>query len=141
MKKNSPVANKGIRNQKIEAVTSEPIKGRTTIDGKGLVVAPGFIDLHQHGQEMESQSVKALDGVTTALELEIGAPDVAQFLKTKERHSLIHYGTSASHPAARALVFGAPLPPREILPKSGPATDQPATPEQIMQIEQRVRSE
>jgi len=44
------VRNVGIRNQKIEAVTSEPIKGRTTIDGKGLVVAPGFIDLHQHGQ-------------------------------------------------------------------------------------------
>jgi N-acyl-D-aspartate/D-glutamate deacylase len=105
------------------------------------VVAPGFIDLHQHGQEMESQRVKALDGVTTALELEVGAPDVAEFLKTKERHSLIHYGTSASHAAARALVFGAPLPPGEILPKSGPATDQPATPEQIMRIEQRLRSE
>jgi hypothetical protein len=85
--------------------------------------------------------VKALDGVTTALELEIGAPDVAQFLKTKEGHSLINYGTSASHPAARALVFGAPLPPGEILPTSGPATDQPATSEQIMRIEQRLRSE
>jgi hypothetical protein len=86
---------------------------------------PGFIDLHQHAQDPASQRVKALDGVTTALELEIGAPDVAQFLKAKEGHSLIHYGTSASHVAARALVFGSPLPPGEILPKSGPATDQP----------------
>ena len=135
------VRNVGIRDGKIVRISSEALSGRRVIHAGGLVVAPGFIDLHQHGQEMESQSVKALDGVTTALELEIGAPDVAQFLKTKEGHSLIHYGTSASHPAARALVFGAPLPPGEILPKSGPATDQPATPEQIMRIEQRLRSE
>jgi N-acyl-D-aspartate/D-glutamate deacylase len=114
------------------------------------VVAPGFIDLHQHGQEMASQRVKALDGVTTALELEIGAPDVAQFLKSKEGHSLIHYGTSASHVAARAAVFGAPLPAEvigphegipEILPKSGPATDLPATPEQIEAMQERLRAE
>jgi N-acyl-D-aspartate/D-glutamate deacylase len=133
--------NIGIRDGKIVRISSEALSGRRVIHATGLVVAPGFIDLHQHGQEMESQRVKALDGVTTALELEIGAPDVAQFLKTKEGHSLIHYGTSASHAAARALVFGAPLPPGEILPKSGPATDQPATPEQIMRIEQRLRSE
>ncbi len=116
----------------------------------GLVVAPGFIDLHQHGQDMASQRVKALDGVTTALELEIGAPDVAQFLKSKEGHSLIHYGTSASHVAARAAVFGAPLPAEvigpkagipDILPKSGAATDLPATPEQIEAIQQRLRAE
>ncbi|MGB7731343.1 MAG: amidohydrolase family protein [Candidatus Acidiferrum sp.] len=135
------VRNVGIRDGKIVRISSEALSGRRIIHAAGLVVAPGFIDLHQHGQEMESQRVKALDGVTTALELEIGAPDVAQFLKTKEGHSLIHYGTSASHAAARALVFGAPLPPGEILPKSGPATDQPATPEQIMRIEQRLSSE
>ena len=53
------------------------------------------------------------------LELEIGAPDVAQFLRAKEGHSLIHYGTSASHEAARALIFGTPVPDREIMAKSG----------------------
>jgi N-acyl-D-aspartate/D-glutamate deacylase len=135
------VRNVGIRDGKIVRISSEALSGRRVIQAGGLVVAPGFIDLHQHGQEIESQRVKALDGVSTALELEIGAPDVAQFLKTKEGHSLINYGTSASHPAARALVFGAPLPPGEILPKSGPATDQPATSEQIMRIEQRLRSQ
>ena len=107
----------------------------------GLVVASGFIDLHEHGQEIESQRVKALDGVTTALELEIGEPDVAQFLKAKEGRSLIHYGSSASHVAARALVFGTPLSEAEILPKSGPATDQPATTEQISRIEKRLQSQ
>jgi N-acyl-D-aspartate/D-glutamate deacylase len=144
------VRNVGIRDGKIVRISSESLSGRRVVHVGGLVVAPGFIDLHQHGQEMESQRVKALDGVTTALELEIGVPDVGRFLKAKEGHSLIHYGSAASHPAARALVFGAPLPAEpalthpgipEILPKSGPATDQTATPEQLAQIQDRLRSE
>ena len=92
--------NVGIRDGKIVRVSSEALSGKRVIHAAGLVVAPGFIDLHQHAQGIESQRVKALDGVTTALELEIGVPDVAEFLKMKERHSLIHYGTSASHVAA-----------------------------------------
>src|SRR5580658_1229345 len=135
------VRNVGIRDGKIARISSEALGGRRVVHASGLVVAPGFIDLHQHGQEMESQRVKALDGVTTALELEIGAPDVAQFLKAKEGRSLIHYGTAASHVAARSLAFGAPLPPREILPKSGPATNQVATPEQIEAMRERLRAE
>ena len=135
------VRNVGIRDGKIARISSEALSGRRVVHASGLVVAPGFIDLHQHGQDLASQRVKALDGVTSALELEIGVPDVAQFLKAKEGHSLIHYGTSASHAAARVLVFEAPLPPGEILPKSGPATDQPATPEQVEAIRQRLRAE
>src|SRR5580693_8209516 len=135
------VRNVGVRDGKIVRVTSEALSGRRVVHAGGLGVAPGFIDLHQHGQEMASQRVKALDGVTAALELEIGAPDVAQFLKSKEGHSLIHYGTSASHVAARAAVFGAPLPAGTILPKSGPATDLPATPEQIEAMRQRLGAE
>jgi imidazolonepropionase-like amidohydrolase len=131
------VRNVGIRDGKIVRVSSEALSGRRIVHASGLVVAPGFIDLHQHGQDLASQRVKALDGVTLALELEIGAPDVAQVLKAKEGHSLIHYGTSASHVAARALVFGAPLLSGAILPKSGPATDQPATPEQIEGMRER----
>ena len=78
--------------------------------------------------------------------MEIGAPDVTQFLERKEGKSLIHYGTTASHAAARALVFGTPLPPSasgipQILPPSGPATNQPATAEQISKIQQRLRDE
>jgi len=144
------VRNVGIRDGKIVRISAESLSGRRVVHAAGLVVAPGFIDLHQHAQDMASQRLKAMDGVTTALELEIGAPDVAQFLKSKEGHSLIHYGTSASHVAARAAVFGAPLAPEivgdhsgmpEILPKSGPGTDQPATLEQIEAIKQRLRAE
>lgn len=144
------VRNVGILDGKIARISATPLSGRRVIRTAGLVVAPGFIDLHQHGQELSSQRVKAFDGVTTALEMEIGAPDVAQFLARKKGQSLIHYGTTASQVAARALVFGAPLTSAstgphpgipEILPKSGPATDQHATPEQIERIQQRLRDE
>jgi len=135
------VRNVGIRDGKIVRISVETLSGRRVVDASGLIVAPGFIDLHQHSQDLASQRVKALDGVTTALELEIGAADVAQFLKAKEGHSLIHYGTSASQVAARSLAFGAPLPAGDILPKIGPATDQHATPEQIEKIKERLREE
>jgi hypothetical protein len=135
------VRNVGIRDGKIARISSEMLSGRRVIHSKGLVVAPGFIDLHEHAQNLESQRLKALDGVTTALELEVGAADVTQFLKAKEGHSLIHYGTAASYLAARSLTFGAPLPAGSILPKSGPATEHSVTPEQIEAIRQRLRAE
>lgn len=135
------VRNVGISEGKIARISTAPLSGKRVIHAAGLVVAPGFIDLHQHGQDLASQRVKAFDGVTTALEMEIGAPDVAKFLNSKQGHSLIHYGTTASYVAARALVFGAPLPDGAILPQSGPATDQPATTEQIRRIQERLRNE
>ena len=135
------VRNVGIRDGRIARVAKESLNGKLVLHADGFVVAPGFIDLHQHGQDLASLRVKVLDGVTTALELEIGAPDVAAFLKAKEGKSLINYGTAASHVAARAAVFGAPLPEGTILPKSGPATDQPATAQQIEAIQQRLRTE
>ncbi len=143
------IRNVGIRDGKIVRIATKPLKGNRVIHAAGLVVAPGFIDLHQHGQDLASQRVKAFDGVTTALEMEIGAPDVTKFLKWKDGHSLINYGTTASHCAARSLIFGVPLSPDinpehgnlDILPRSGPATNDPATPDQIAKIQQRLRDE
>ena len=135
------VRNVGIRDGKIARISSEALSGRRVIHASGLVVAPGFIDLHQHGQEMESQRVKALDGVTTALELEIGAPDVAQFLKAKEGHSLIHYGTSASHVAARALVFGRRFRPEKFCRRAAPQPISPRHQSRSRKSRQRLRSE
>lgn len=48
------VMNIGIRNGAIEAITDREVKGLTSIDAEGLVVAPGFIDIHQHGQDQEN---------------------------------------------------------------------------------------
>lgn len=135
------VRNVGISGNKVARISSEPLAGKRVLNARGLIVAPGFIDLHQHGQNPESQRVKALDGVTTALEMEIGKADVTLFLKAKENHSLINYGTTASHAAARALAFGTPIPEDSILPKSGVGTNGPATPEQTAKIEERLRHE
>ncbi len=115
--------NVGINGGRIAKISAEPLTGTRTIDAKGLVVAPGFIDLHQHGQEEDSSVLKAFDGVTSGLEMEIGVPDVKAFLARKAGHSLINYGTTASHAAARAAAFGAPLPGADIIPKSGHADE------------------
>ena len=68
--------NIGIRDGKIRALTNSPLQGRIAIDAKGLVVAPGFIDLHEHAQQLRSYAFQAHDGVTTSLELETGTDDV-----------------------------------------------------------------
>src|SRR5215467_14411066 len=98
----------GIRNGKIEAISATPIGGKTTIDAKGLVVAPGFIDLHAHGQDDENYRVFALDGVTTALELEVGTEDVPTFYRSREGKALINYGASSSHIRSRMVVMKDP---------------------------------
>lgn len=41
-------ANLGIENGRIALITKAEIKGETTINAKGLIVSPGFIDLHSH---------------------------------------------------------------------------------------------
>ena len=135
------VRNVGITRGQVARISPQALAGRRVIDVRGLVVAPGFIDLHEHGQDAASGRLKAFDGVTTALEMEIGVPDVAAFLQKKEGRSLINYGTTASHLAARALVFGQPIHDPTILPQSGPATNQPATAEQIERIQERLGRE
>src|SRR5438034_2451367 len=83
------VRNVGISGGKIRAISSAALQGRQTIDAKGLVVAPGFIDLHQHGQDDENYRAKARDGVTTALELEVGVADVDRWYGEREDKALI----------------------------------------------------
>ena len=135
------IRNVGIANGKIARIAAEALQGRQLLDARGLVVAAGFIDLHQHAQDAASGRLKAFDGVTTGLEMEIGVPDVAEFLRRKDGHSLIHYGTTASHPAARALAFGTPLRDPFLVAPSGPSTNDAASEEQLRAIEQRLRAE
>ncbi len=133
--------NVGISAGKVLRISAEPLAGARVLDAKGLVVAPGFIDLHQHGQDEASGRLKALDGVTTGLEMEIGVPNVAVFLESKKGRSLINFGTTASHAAARSLAFGKPLTDDQLLPPSGPATNDPASAAQIATLEQHLRTE
>ncbi|HWY47468.1 MAG TPA: amidohydrolase family protein [Bryobacteraceae bacterium] len=95
----------GIRGNRIEAISSTPLQGKLTVDVRGLVVAPGFIDLHSHGQDDENYHFKAHDGVTTAMELEIGVWPVPQFYQSREGKALINFGASSGHVPARMAVM------------------------------------
>ena len=95
----------GIRNGRIAAVSRGALQGRESIDARGLVVAPGFIDLHAHGQNDENYRLHAMDGVTTALELEVGAGDIQAFYAAHHGKALINYGVSAGHVRARMAVM------------------------------------
>lgn len=97
--------NIGIRRGKIAAITRSSLHGTQTIDASGLVVSPGFIDLHEHGQDFYNQTFKARDGVTSALDLEGGTFDLDRWYKEREGKSLINFGSSVSFSAARVSAF------------------------------------
>jgi N-acyl-D-aspartate/D-glutamate deacylase len=133
------VRNIGIRAGTIARITSEPLNGARVLDAKGLVVAPGFVDLHSHGQDQENYRLKAQDGVTTVLEMEIGVADVPQYLREREGRSLVNFGIAASHPFTRVKALGGKIVPGAIVPQSSPQTDARLTPEQPAQIKDLLR--
>ena len=95
----------GITGKKIAAISAHPLRGKVEIDTAGLVVAPGFIDLHSHGQTPENYRYKAMDGVTTALELEVGVSPVGEWYAAREGKALVNFGASAGHIPARMGVM------------------------------------
>lgn len=138
----------GVRKDRIVSISTEPLNGQRVIDARGLVVAPGFIDLHQHQQDARSYRLKALDGVTSALELETGVPDINKFVAARRGKTLINFGATASHEAARVMAWGLPLPPSTFGaeagipdPPTGPVTSDPATPEQLHRMLAQLRAE
>jgi|SRR5579862_5864267 len=129
------VRNVGIRLGKIAAISERPLQGRTSLEVKGLVVAPGFIDLHSHEQDDENYRYKARDGVTTALELEVGVSPVKDWYAARAGKALINYGATSGHIPARMAVMH---DPGAFLP-TGPAAHRKATPEEMREIEDLVR--
>lgn len=96
----------GIKGSTIAAISTKPLAGARAIDAKGLVVAPGFIDLHWHGVDPASDRYELQDGVTSSLELEIGVADVDGYYRARQGKSLIHHGAAAGHPPIRMQVLG-----------------------------------
>ena len=104
------VCDVGIDGDSITAI-GDHLDGVTLLDVGGLVVAPGFVDLHSHAQTLPGRRLQACDGVTTALDLEAGrAPTEIAYAREAEQGSPINYGFSASWAAARMhVVADAPL--------------------------------
>ncbi len=91
------IRNIGINGDQIVEISKQKLKGKNNINANGLVVSPGFIDLHAHGQSNKSHEYQVHDGVTTALELEGGIYGVGRWLNSKKDKSLINFGASTSH--------------------------------------------
>ena len=69
--------NVGIRDRRIEAITKFAITGGGTLDAAGLVVGPGFIDTHMHSSDKFVIRMAMMDGVTSAMDYELGAMNIA----------------------------------------------------------------
>lgn len=108
----------GIIDDRIAAVSAEPLQGTEVIDVSGLIVAPGFVDTHAHGQNITSARVQAFDGVTTQLELEAGILPVGEYYdNTAKEGRPTNFGASAGYAFARVVtlnpeqaVNGKPVP-------------------------------
>jgi N-acyl-D-aspartate/D-glutamate deacylase len=138
----------GLRGGSIARISTETLSGNRVIDARGLVVAPGFIDLHQHQQDTAAYRLKALDGVTTALELEIGVPDIGKFVEARRGKTLINFGATACHECARYAAWDVPIPagpygPNATVadPSEGPVLDGHADPERLKRIVGYLRTE
>ena len=98
------VRNVGIIDGRVAAVSVDDLLGSDVIDAEGLVVAPGFIDLHAHGQDARSRRLQAQDGVTTALDMELGVYPVAAWYTSQDGQAAINYGATVGHIPVRAKV-------------------------------------
>lgn len=115
-------ANLGIRGGKIAAISRSPIRGKLDLDGTDCIACPGFIDIIAHGHDLENHRYQAKDGVTTSLQLESGAEDIAAWYAERAGRSPLNYGASAGHGHARRAVF----------PIEEEFEHKQATPEQIL---------
>jgi cytosine/adenosine deaminase-related metal-dependent hydrolase len=97
-----------VRDGRVAAVGTDLAAGEDAqvLDVAGLVVGPGFVDLHSHVHSIAGQRLQAFDGVTTALDLESGLmPLERAYRQAAEEGRPLHYGFSASWGGARAQVL------------------------------------
>jgi imidazolonepropionase-like amidohydrolase len=130
------VRNIGLLDGRIAIITTQSVRGRDTVDARGLVVAPGFIDLHAHGQTSETYRFQSLDGVTTSLELELGTSDIDAWYRERSAGERINYGVSIGHIKVRMLVMhdsGAVMPVSD-------GAYRAASPAQIGEIAKRIET-
>ncbi len=92
----SAVRNVVIQGDRIVAITDSPVAATRMIDARGLVVAPGFIDLLARIRtSREPQQYKIKDGVTTVVSMHGGPVDIDNWYRSFEPSgSLVNFGTT-----------------------------------------------
>ncbi|MCH4890172.1 amidohydrolase [Acidaminobacter sp. JC074] len=86
------IASIGITNGIIKRITREDIEGKSIIDAGGLIVSPGFIDIHTHVDAKEDLGkCMAIQGVTSVVSGNCGLNTypVDKFYKTFEKGGLV----------------------------------------------------
>lgn len=121
----------GIRGDRIAAISRNKLSGKRVIDASDLVVAPGFIDLLAHGQDLEDDMVQVLDGVTTKCQMESGVEDQDTWHAAQKGNRLCNYGASVGHPRVRRQFLEG-----KVDPELGPST-----PEQVQAMAGVVRQQ
>lgn len=100
------VRNIGIAGDEIATISEFPRRGELIVDATNHVVAPGFIDLHAHGQNIGDYRMLAVQGVTTALELESVVLPIGEWYDDQAAKNLpINNGASAAWTFARIAAF------------------------------------
>ncbi len=101
------VANVGIKDGRIVAITKEALTGTETVDATGKIVAPGFIDTHFHFQKPMGYSLGLRDGLTSSMDLEMGCAGsyIADWYEAHKGVTQANYGIAVSHEFARAMVI------------------------------------
>ena len=99
------VRNIGIKGGTIAEISKQALDGAKIIDAKGLVVAPGFIDVHTHTPTLLGQHMNLLDGITTQLDLEAGSYPISFYGEHFQGGAQINYGSSVGHFAIRTKVI------------------------------------
>jgi hypothetical protein len=135
-----------IASGRIAAVgTGLPPGSPSDVDVSGQVVTAGFIDLHSHVNDVGGLRLQAMDGVTTALELEAGeTPVAAAYRRAAEQGRPVNYGFSASWALARMeTVAGLPAqaPGAFMARISDPAWQRAAGPAQLTALLERISAD
>ena len=139
------IANIGIRRGKITHISTERLKANRIIDASGLVVSPGFIDIHSHTPTRLGEHLSVLDGITTQLDLEAGSYPPTDYGYQYKAGAQLHYGSSVGHFAIRGLVMdnstqGYFFSEDGLFSLGGAMWSQPATPAQVNEMREHLRN-
>ncbi|WP_208983984.1 amidohydrolase family protein [Roseibium aggregatum] len=101
------IANVGIKDGRIVAISQDALTGSETMDATGHIVAPGFIDTHFHFQMPVGYSLGLRDGLTSSMDFEMGCAGsyMAQWYEDRAGVTQANYGCAVSHEFARAMVI------------------------------------
>jgi N-acyl-D-aspartate/D-glutamate deacylase len=134
------IINVGINGDKIVQLSEKEIKAKRTISISGLVLSPGFIDLHVHGTTLAEHQYQIHDGVTTSLEMEMGVESIDEFINKRTGSALVNFGASVGQGRQRILAMEklrAKVKPDERIDYF----NEPLSAEEIAEMKKLIRTE